>query len=217
MNCSTSTDVVYIDFSKAFDSIVFSKLLHKLQWYGISGNLLRWISQFLHGRTQSVVLDGSVSSICNVTSGVPQGSVLGPLLFLIFINDICSICENDVSMKLFADDAKLYTEIRLNDNSLQRSLNRLSVWCSDWQPTINISKCCGLSLHKHTVSSSVEVNYCINGTSINKAEIIVDLGITITNSLDFKTHVITHVILFLRLCKELAFFLEVLHHAILIY
>lgn len=87
-----------------------------------------------------------------------QGSVLGSLLFLIFLNDICSICENGISMMLFADDAKLYTEIRLNDNSLQQSLNRLSVWCSDWQLTINISKCCVLSLHNHTASSSVEVN-----------------------------------------------------------
>ena len=84
LNDSQSTDVAYIDFSKAFDSIVFSKLLHKLQWYGIGGNLLRWISEFLRGRTQSVVLDNCSSSSCDVISGVPHGSVLGPL-YLYFL------------------------------------------------------------------------------------------------------------------------------------
>lgn len=189
LNSSKSTDVVYIDFSKAFDSIVFSKLLHKLQWYGITGNLLRWISQFLHNRSQSVVLDNCASSLCDVVSGVPQGSVLGPLLFIIFINDISTICEDSVSMKLFADDAKLYTELRINDNSLQLSLNRLASWCSDWQLTININKCCVLSINKSLNSNSAYSNYCINGTVLNSTKDVLDLGITINCSLDFKSHI----------------------------
>ena len=185
LNCSKSTDVVYIDFSKAFDSIVFTKLLYKLQCYGISGNLLRWVTQFLHGRTQSVVVDNCNSTYCDVISGVPQGSVLGPLLFIIFINDISSICEEGVTMKLFADDAKIYTEIGVNDNSLQRSLDNLVRWCSDWQLTINISKCCVLSIN----SSSCNTCYSINGTTLKVTNNVLDLGINITASLDFKSHI----------------------------
>ena len=71
LNSSKSTDVIYIDFSKAFDSIVFSKLIHKLHWFGLNGNLLRWITQFLHGRTQTVSVDGTHSTFCDVISGVP--------------------------------------------------------------------------------------------------------------------------------------------------
>ena len=203
LNSSKSTDVIYVDFSKAFDSIVFSKLIHKLQWYGLNGNLLRWVSQFLHGRTQTVSLDGIQSTSCDVVSGVPQGSVLGPILFLLFINDICQICENGVSMKLFADDAKLYTELRLNDDSLQRSLDGLSVWCSDWQLSINISKCCVLSLRNKNKSLQVISTYSINGTLLKSSKTVLDLGITITNSVDFKTHVCNIVSKAMQRCSVL--------------
>jgi hypothetical protein len=98
---------VYIDFSTAFDSIVISKLIFKLEAYGISGLLLKWITCFLHDRTQCVVVDHCFSPICSVASGVPQGSVLGPLLFLIFINDIDTVCKGNTTLQLFADDAKL--------------------------------------------------------------------------------------------------------------
>jgi len=105
---------VYIDFSRAFDSIVINKLLAKLVHYGISGNLLKFISAFIHNREQCVVLDYCFSSVTNVLDGVPQGSVLGPVLFLIFINDITSICIGESKLKLFADDVKLYTSFNVN-------------------------------------------------------------------------------------------------------
>ena len=100
-------DVVYIDFSKAFDSIVFSKLLAKLEQCGIAGHLIKWISSFLLGRTQRVVLENCLSSTTDVISGVPQGSVLGPILFLIFINDAVSTCFGNTTVNMFADDLKL--------------------------------------------------------------------------------------------------------------
>jgi ribonuclease P/MRP protein subunit RPP40 len=85
LNDSNSVDVIYIDFKRAFDSIVYSKLIHKLTCYGISGKLLAWISAFLHNRLQSVVIENTNSTYVDVISGVPQGSVLGPILFILFI------------------------------------------------------------------------------------------------------------------------------------
>ena len=104
-----SVIVGYIDFQRAFDSISHAKLIHKLISYGIDGNLLYWIQAFLSDRTQSVRIGSTLSSSCMVTSGVPQGSVLGPILFNIFINDITDSVQDHVTVKLFADDVKLYS------------------------------------------------------------------------------------------------------------
>jgi ribonuclease P/MRP protein subunit RPP40 len=103
------TNIVYIDFSRAFDSIALSKLLFKLELYGITGKLLNWIRSFLSNRMQCVVIDRLHSQFSSVISGVPQGSVLGPILFIIYINDIHTVCSGDTALLLFADDAKLYS------------------------------------------------------------------------------------------------------------
>jgi hypothetical protein len=100
LTCHHCVNVIYIDFSRAFDSVVFTKLIAKLEHYGITGRLLTWISAFLHNRTQCVVLENCFSTVTDVKSGVVQGSVLGPILFLIFINDVTSVCSNDVKIKL---------------------------------------------------------------------------------------------------------------------
>jgi hypothetical protein len=189
LNSRLCTDVVYIDFSKAFDSIVISKLLYKLEYYGISGLLLKWISCFLHDRTQCVVVEGCFSSFCPVVSGVPQGSVLGPILFLIFINDIDSVCKGSSTLQLFADDAKLYSSVGLNAhiNSLQLSLDSLSVWADQWQMAINISKCSVLHIAPKTLHNSC--NYFINDIQIPSHSSSVDLGVTISEDLSFNDHI----------------------------
>ena len=106
-NCH-SVDVIYFDFTKAFDSVSHPKLIHKLQVYGFCGRLLCVLSDFLCDRTQQVVLPNGTSTLRSVISGVPQGSVLGPILFLIYINDVVDLFSNsDVSTKLFADDIKI--------------------------------------------------------------------------------------------------------------
>ena len=128
-------DAIYFDFSKAFDSVVHSKLQIKLQGYGFGGKLLCILSDFLRNRVQRVVLPDGVSSYGFVSSGVPQGSVLGPLLFLIYINDVVDLFTDGSCIKLYADDVKLYLEIK-NDSdvvTLQQSVDKFAKWAQTWQ------------------------------------------------------------------------------------
>ena len=101
-------DVVYLDFAKAFDTIAYKRLLLKLQAYGVSGKLHNWLRAFLSGRTQRVVLGDVGSAGALVPSGVPQGSVLGPLLFVLFINDLAEVANRS---KLYADDSKILADV----------------------------------------------------------------------------------------------------------
>ena len=111
-------DVVYTDFMKAFDTVPHRRLLKKLQSYGVQGKVLSWIGAFLIGRTQRVAVKGTYSSWSDVLSGIPQGSVLGPLLFIIYINELPEITKSQLYM--FADDCKLYR--RIQDNTDQATL-----------------------------------------------------------------------------------------------
>ena len=135
-------DIVYIDFSKAFDSVVHNKLILKLRNVGIDGFLLSWISAFLKGRTQRVKINTSCSNPLNVNSGVPQGSVLGPTLFNIFINDLVEqILYSEIY--LFADDVKIFSK---NSVQLQHDLKAFIEWANIWQLEISFDKCCVLHL-----------------------------------------------------------------------
>ena len=132
--------MAYIDFSKAFDSVAHPKLLHKLAGYGIQHELLLWIRSFLENRTQRVVIDGHSSSTVMVRSGVVQGSVLGPLLLLLFVDDIVDLLETTMGTKLYADDLKLYTRVRMDDTgSLADGLTQLEEWSVKWQLGIKCS------------------------------------------------------------------------------
>ena len=134
-------DVIYLDFSKAFDRVPHHRLIKKINACGIGGNVSTWIENWLSERKQRVVVKGSASKWSNVSSGVPQGSVLGPTLFIIFINDID---ENIVSsLSMFADDTKVINEVSKIGNAytLQEDLHKLYQWSQDWQMLFNAEKC----------------------------------------------------------------------------
>ena len=128
-----AVDIIYLDFQKAFDKVLHRKLLNKVKSHGISGHIHRWISDWLCDRKQRVVLNGKFSDWRNVSSGVPQGSVLGPILFLIYINDL----DEDVKCKIskFADDTKIANRVisLSQQQELQNDLNTLGEWAVDSQ------------------------------------------------------------------------------------
>ena len=152
LNKNKSLDVAYIDFSRAFDSVVHSKLLVKLKSYGFQYDILTWIKAFLSNRIQCVVLEDQFSIYSHVKSGIAQGSAIGPLLFILYINDIVDLFERNVECKMFADDVKLYSSINTNldENPLQTALESLVRWSCDWQLAINASKSTILHLGKKT-------------------------------------------------------------------
>ena len=144
MQSKLFTDVLYFDFKTAFDSVSHDKLLVKVATYGISGDLYQWILTFLHDRKQTVRVDNILSSFINVTSGVPQGSVIGPTLFLLFINDVCDIFGDlNVMCKLYADDLKLYTTYNLSETHVDvlAAIHRLLSWADMWQLKLAPQKC----------------------------------------------------------------------------
>jgi hypothetical protein len=119
------TDILYFDFAKALDSVDHNILFAKLRLYGVKGNLLKWFTDYLHGRLQSVVIDGVPSQWTYVTSGVTQGSLLGPILFALFINDFPNVVPDMLQTALYADGSKLYKSISIVQSceTLQQSLN----------------------------------------------------------------------------------------------
>ena len=135
-------DTIYLDLSKAFDKVPHSLLLLKLNSYGISGSPLSWFSSYLTGRYQRVVLDGVYCDWLPITSGDSQGSILGPLLLLVYVNDLASYINSQSTIDLFADDSKLYKSIDLPDSTihLQNDLDNLHKWSLDWAMKFNKSK-----------------------------------------------------------------------------
>ena len=184
---SIQTDLVLMDLSKAFDRVPHERLLYKLNWYDVRGHLHQWIRAFLTGRRQQVVLNGVTSSIAPVVSGVPQGSVLGPLLFIIYINDLPKYIKHS-TVRLFADDCVLYRPIYdYNDTALlQQDIHSLQTWSQDWLMSFNASKCYLMSV---TLSrNSTDTTYYLNGIPLSVVNHCKYLGIIIlirTNMLSF--------------------------------
>ena len=141
---------VYINFSRAFDSVCHNKLFCKLRSLGIEGNLLSWIISFLSNRTIRTLVGSALSNSCPLRSGVVQGSCIGPLLFVLYVNDVEKMFSNSTTTKLFADDLKLYTELKsIGSNTiLKKELDLLISWCIKWQLTISIKKMLYFSCRK---------------------------------------------------------------------
>ena len=187
MEENKQTDVLITDFSKAFDKVGHGRLLQKLHYYGIRGRSNRWIANFLRNRRQRVVLDGSQSDEVEVDSGVPQGSVLGPCLFLYYINDLPNKMSSTV--RLFADDAIMYLTIRTQQDTveLQDDLHALCNWASDWKMELNSQKCQVITVTRKR--TRIQHQYRMNGAVLDSVTSTKYLGITITQDLKWNRHI----------------------------
>ena len=177
-----SVDVVYLDFAKAFDKVPHLRLVKKCEGLGISGSILHWIQEWLSDRKQRVVLNGKCSRWGEVVSGVPQGSVLGPTLFLIFINDIDTAAEvSGAVIKKFADDTKcsMVVQTQEDQQQFQAMLDRLGEWSSDWQMQFNVDKCHVL----HVGKKNPEFVYGWGGGLLEATEEEKDVGVIISKTL----------------------------------
>ena len=187
INDQEQIDSILLDFSKAFDKVCHRKLLHKLNHYGIRGEVLLWITDFLKNRTQCVVVRGTSSKHSAVISGVPQGTVLGPLLFLAYINDMP--LETKSKIALFADDSYLYRRILSEEDSksLQMDLDNLVDWEKRWSMEFHPKKCKLLRItNKRKI---IEANYKIHGQQLELVDKAKYLGVTLTKNLSWNTHV----------------------------
>ena len=180
------TDAILLDFSKAFDKVDHVGLLAKLRYYGVRGNLLDWISCFLIGRQQSVVIDGKSSLPTNVMSGVPQGTVLGPLFFLIYINDISKDLSPGTKIRLFADDSLLYRTINSARDCeiLQRDLLTLQNWERLWKMEFHPGKCNLLQITNKM--KPINFTYEIHDIPITKVDAAKYLGVIIDCKINWK-------------------------------
>ena len=178
-------DIAYIDFKKAFETVSHPKLLHKLNSYGINFKLLAWVREFLRSRSQCTLIDGNFSSFVAVKSGVLQGSVLGPMLFVLYINDVIDFVDSPAVCKLYADDVKLYSEIDFCTDSITSSLERIEEWSETWQLKINASKCAVLNLGPNNPC----VQYSIDRVNLPNVTSIRDLGVVYNDKLNFEDRI----------------------------
>ena len=182
-------DVAYLDYQKAFDRVPHQRLIRKLKGYGIRGSVLDWICDFLSDRSQQVVIGSSTSSSSRVVSGVPQGSVLGPTLFVIYVNELPNLVQS--KCKLFADDTKLFHEIQNGEDALtlQDDLDKLTDWSSKWLLKFNLGKCkimhCGQAnpCTEYVMKESNSEPRVLNSTSVET-----DLGVVVTSNLKATSH-----------------------------
>ena len=189
-----SVDAIYMDFMKAFDCVPHRRLMLKLEALGVKGPVFNWIGNFLANRRQFVVVNNSCSQEANVTSGIPQGSVLGPILFVVYINDLPRVCSS--SVKLFADDTKVFTrsDVEGATETLQEDLDKLQVWANTWLMKFHPEKCHVLKLG----SKKSETTYSMSSRDTNGIEKRVmleesnhekDLGVYVDNKLSFREHI----------------------------
>lgn len=187
MDRRIQVSAVYTDFQKAFDKVDHEILLNKLAYNGIRGDLLRWFISYITNRTQKVVVYGHQSDEVNITSGVPQGSILGPLLFILFINDI-SQCFLHSNFLLYADDLKIYRHITNPYDCilLQEDLNRLTQYCSVNKLHLSIPKCNFIVFSKnHNLFKFI---YRLCNATLNQVDSLRDLGVVLDCKLNLDLH-----------------------------
>ena len=183
-------DMVILDFTRAFDKVPHDLLLQKLSHHGITGNIHKWITSWLLNRTQVVQVDGAKSDSVNVTSGVPQGSVLGPLLFLIFINDIH--CNISSQLRLFADDTLVYRVIESDQDyqTLQNDLNKLTEWAKLWGMEFNVDKCYVMHImSKYKKRHEVCIPYQMLGKDLTRVTNNPYLGVLFNENMSSSPHI----------------------------
>ncbi|KAL5258287.1 hypothetical protein ACHWQZ_G008952 [Mnemiopsis leidyi] len=196
---NSETDVIYLDYAKAFDKVDHSILLEKIKAYGISGKLFEWIKQFLCGRTQTVVVDGKKSIFLPVISGVPQGTVLGPILFLLYVNDMDKDIKHS-KINSFADDTRISKRISTMDDCslLQEDLEYVMEWSKDNNMMLHEEKFELLSYRTPASKATAEAlpfmgavnSYTTSsGTTLDRSTIVRDLGVNMSEDLSWSPHI----------------------------
>lgn len=182
-------DVLFLDFSKAFDRVPHNKLIEKLQTIGLPNYLVSWVSAYLNGRKQYVDVCGQTSPHLPVDSGVPQGSVLGPLLFLIYCNDIVSVITDPVKIRLFADDCIIFTDVHSPDDqiALNTALSNILLWCDKWGMVLNFDK--SVFLRISNKKNPLQFSYSSYSQPLKEVSQYKYLGLTITNKLSWNAHI----------------------------
>jgi hypothetical protein len=188
LDAGMEVDVIYTDFSKAFDRVSHEVLIAKLRAYGVIGSLLEWFKSYLTNRTFYVVVNGFRSASYKITSGVPQGSHLGPILFNVFVNDMPE-CFLYSTAFMYADDLKLVSKCDTLEemNLIQDDINRLLKWCICNNLDLNVKKCYHMKFtRRHT---SLNTEYTIGNAMIRKTDEIMDLGVIFDKKLTFVPHI----------------------------
>lgn len=180
-------DLIILDFSKAFDRVPHKRLMRKLDHYGIRGTTYNWIRAFLTNRTQQVLVEGAASESIPVISGVPQGTVLGPLLFLLFINDLPDCVQS--STRLFADDCILYRRITTQQDCaiLQADLDKLAEWEVKWGMAFHPDKCSTIRISRSR--NPVTANYTLKGHELETVDCTKYLGVELQSNMSWNRHI----------------------------
>jgi hypothetical protein len=181
-----AVDILYADYAKAFDKVNHRFLCFKLLAYGFGEKIRNWINSFLTNRKQRVVIGKIMSRWSRVRSGVPQGSVLGPVLFIIFINDLCDLISNP--MKLFADDSKIICKIldEYSTMSLQNDIDKLLDWTIKWKLLLNGEKCKIMHIGQNNPNANYYLFNDNEQSTIKTTVMEKDLGVHITNDLKWQ-------------------------------
>ena len=180
---------VFCDISKAFDRVWHRGLIHKLSGIGCANKVTKWFSSYLTGRKQRVVLDGQASDWTSVQAGVPQGSILGPLLFLIYINDI--VKDIGCSIRLFADDTSLYIIVESPQtaaNLINADLSNIDDWAADWLVNFHAKKSFSMILTRK-LHPPQHPPLFMNNTMLPETDAHKHLGLTLTNSCTWSRHI----------------------------